>query len=114
MMKRRVDAGGIGHQKILKSFSRDNPLPPLDFDRCQNRNVGNILSSEGSAKQPLRRPGHAAGPRPGWFIFVVCDLVYIDDGVTNMTRSSERQRAGNIAVTRLVSSVMLDPSLSTL
>jgi len=33
MMKRRVDAGCIGQLKILKSCSRDNPLPPLEYLR---------------------------------------------------------------------------------
>jgi len=33
MMKKQVDAGCIGQLKILKSCSRDNPLPPLEYLR---------------------------------------------------------------------------------
>jgi len=45
---------------------------------------------------------------PGLILFVVCYFVCIRYAVTNMTRSFERRRAGNIAVTQFVGSVASD------
>ena len=38
-LKRQLDAGAIGNLKLLKTCSRDNPIPPMEYLRTSARNL---------------------------------------------------------------------------
>jgi myo-inositol 2-dehydrogenase/D-chiro-inositol 1-dehydrogenase len=70
-LKRQLDAGAIGELKIIKSCSRDNPLPPLEYLRTSGGIFQDMLIHDfdmqdwltgGQAPEAITSVGHCYHP----------------------------------------------------
>merc|ERR550537_678381 len=70
-MKKQLDEGRIGQVKLVKSCSRDNPLPPLEYLRTSGGIFQDMLIHDfdmqdwilqGAAPESIMAMGHAYHP----------------------------------------------------
>jgi myo-inositol 2-dehydrogenase/D-chiro-inositol 1-dehydrogenase len=98
-LKRHLDLGSIGQLKMIKSCSRDNPLPPLEYLRTSGGIFQDMLIhdfdmqdwlSEGQMPESVMSMGHAYNPaiRSMKDLDIVAVTAKYSSGLITMTDTS--------------------------